>query len=248
MKKSIILGFLQIITTFVSIQFWNNNKALAQNIDLSPVNSTSSSKRHITENFSNQKLSVESIKTPPPLLPRTLIETAFTITNLETKLNSEVKENHFQDSQFSIPVLSVQLQRWLYRDFENSQHIGYILGMGMSDKNTQLYSFPLKHYVPLEILYSKLMAGFSFEKSLFSDRVYLGINTLFMEELWDQNSPQTGSRWSQWSPSLALSLQLKATLYQSWYGLIEAHHQIPFSSSYPLSNNQRLYIGIGYCL
>ncbi len=191
---------------------------------------------------------VESLPTPPSILPRTSIETAITYTTLESKLNSNLDESQYRDTSFSIPVLGAQIQSWLYRDYENSQHVGYILGTGIGDKKAKLNSYNSSANTNVNILYSKLMAGLSFEKALLNDRLYFGLNSLVMEELWQQNAPGSGLSWSQWSPSIAFSLQLKATLSHNWYALGEAHNQIPMSKNNPDLNSQRLYFGLGYCL
>lgn len=202
-------------------------------------------------NKSNQSfLPVENIPTPPPSLPRTFTETAITYSSLSPKGRTQLFESEsFDMSQAqSVPVLGAQVQRWFFRDYENSQHLGYILGMGLGDKKINV---TLKDRPPLsnvEIIYMRLMAGLSLERAFLNDRLYLGMHTLLIEELWQQNAPELGSQWSQWNPALGISFNLKGTITQRWYGLAEFHNHMPLRQKVIETNNQRIYLGVGYCL
>lgn len=195
-------------------------------------------------------LQVENLPTPRSIVPPTYTEAAITFTSLSPQGRAEVIGNQQYDlgQVEALPIVSAQIQHWFYRDNEKLQHIGYILGTGIGDKAVNLQLGSGYTISQVEILYMKLLAGLSLEKTIYDDRLHFGLSGLVVEELWQQNTAGSESRWSRWNPSIALSLQGKLQLNKHWYGLAEAHNQWPLGEHRVQTSQERLLLGLGYYL
>ena len=203
-----------------------------------------------TKSSQEAPLQVENLPTPPSVVPTIYTETALTVSNLQPEGTSSLLGKQTYDLSLlgSMPVFSLQLQHWLYKDFERLQHVGFILGTSVGEKTINVALANGYTLSQMEILYTKIQAGLSLEKTLKEDRLHLGLSAVFVEELLQQNAPTNEARWSRWNPALAVAIQGKLQVSRHWYTLAELHNQWPLSDNTVTPSRERLHLGLGYYL
>lgn len=195
-------------------------------------------------------LQVKNLPNPDSIVSPTFTEAAITFSELTPAGTSTVSGQQSYDlSEIQgLPVVSGQIQHWLYKDFERQQHFGFLLGTSLGEKTINV---ALKNGYTLgnvEILYMKLMGGLSLEKTLIDERFHLGLSGMIVEELWQQNASAMETRWSRWNPSLALNAQAKIQITRKWYTLLEGHKQWPLQETSVTTSAERVHLGLGYFL
>ncbi len=195
-------------------------------------------------------MQVENLPIPEPLVRPTHTEAAITLSALSPKGTSKVlaDQNFDLSTVEQIPIIAGQIQHWTYKDFERGQNIGFIFGTALGEKQVNVTFNNGYTLDNVEILYLKLQSGLSWEQALWQDRFSVGISGLITEELWQQNTPSLESRWSRWSPSLALVAQVKGQLNQRWYSMLEIHNHWPLRENQVEASQQRAHLGVGYYL
>ncbi len=218
--------------------------------NLSAISLAGSLMDPVKKNSPTNPNQVENIPVPVPVKMPTFTEAAITLSTISPKGKSVIlgSKSYNLNQVKTLPVISAQIQHWIFQDFERAQNMGFIIGTGLGDRKMSIDLNDGNLLSNVEITYLNIVAGLSWEQTLFEEQLAIGLSGIISQELWQQNAPYLESQWSQWVPAMGLIIQAKWRFNQKWYCLGEVHNRWPLKDNQIDSTNQRLHIGFGYSL